>query len=225
MWSVKIKDLPPAERPRERLLMYGTHNLSNIELLAILVRTGNKYESVLDISKRILANTNLLELSKLSAQEISQRFGIGLTAACMLAATFELAKRISDESNYIPEQIQSARDAATIARRYIVEEAKENFITIFLNGKNRVIKAETTTIGISNMSIVEPREIFSKALLLRATGIIIAHNHPSGETEPSEEDIKLTRKIKEGCVLLDISLVDHIILGKGFTSLREKGLV
>ncbi|MGB9636634.1 MAG: RadC family protein, partial [Thermoplasmata archaeon] len=143
----------------------------------------------------------------------------------MLAATFELAKRISDESNYIPEQIQSARDAATIARRYIVEEAKENFITIFLNGKNRVIKAETTTIGISNMSIVEPREIFSKALLLRATGIIIAHNHPSGETEPSEEDIKLTKKIKEGCVLLDISLVDHIILGKGFTSLREKGLV
>ncbi|MCX8173068.1 MAG: DNA repair protein RadC [Thermoplasmata archaeon] len=225
MWSVKIKDLPPAERPRERLLMFGANKLSNTELLAILIRTGNKQGSALDIARRVLAEITVLELSKLSAQEIAAKFGVGLTAGCILSAAFELARRLSEERNYVPEQIQSATEAACVARRYIVDETKENFITVFLNGKNRIVKAETTSVGISNMSIVEPREIFSKALLLRASGIIIAHNHPSGDTEPSEEDVKLTRRIKEGCLLLNLTLLDHIILGNGFTSLRDKGLV
>ncbi|MEM3396121.1 MAG: DNA repair protein RadC [Thermoplasmata archaeon] len=225
MWSVKIKDMPPAERPRERLLMFGTNKLSNTELLAILIRTGNKQGSALDLAKKMLAETTVLELSKLSAQEIASRFGVGLTAGCIIAAAFELARRLSEEMQYVPEQIQSASEAARVARRYIVDDTKENFITIFLNGKNRIVKAETTSVGISNMSIVEPREIFSKALLLKATGVIIAHNHPSGETEPSEEDLKLTRRIKEGCLLLNLTLLDHIVLGNGFTSLREKGLI
>lgn len=225
MESIRIKDLPPSERPRERLLMYGTNKLSNTELLAVLIRTGNKTESALDIAKKMLAETTLLELAKLSAQEIASKFGIGLASSCTLCAAFEIAKRISEEREYVPEQVQSPADAARIARRYIVDESKENFITIYLNGKNRIVKAETTSVGISNMSIVEPREIFSKALLLKASGIIIAHNHPSGETEPSEEDIKLTRRIKEGCALLNLALLDHIVLGKGHTSLREKGLL
>lgn len=225
MWSVKIKDMPPAERPRERLLMFGGNKLSNTELLAILIRTGNKQESALDIAKRMLAETTVLELSKLSAQEIASRFEIGLTAGCIISAAFELARRLSEEMQYVPEQIHSASEAACVARRYIMENTKENFITIFLNGKNRILKAETTSVGISDMSIVDPKEIFSKALLLKATGIIIAHNHPSGETEPSEEDVRLTRRIKEGCLLLNLTLLDHIILGNGFTSLREKGLI
>lgn len=225
MQSVRIKDLPPAERPRERLLMFGSNKLSNTELLAILIRIGNKQGSALDLAKGMLADTTVLELSKLSAQEIASRFGVGLTAGCIISAAFELARRLSEEMQYVPEQIQSASEAASVARRYIVDETKENFITIFLNGKNRILKAETTTVGIANMSIVDPKEIFSKAMLLKATGIIIAHNHPSGDTEPSEEDVKLTKRIKEGCLLLSLTLLDHIVLGNGYTSLREKGLV
>jgi DNA repair protein RadC len=225
MWAVKIKDMPPSERPRERMLMFGASKLSNTELLAILLRTGNKHESALDTARRILASASILELTTLSPQEIAARFRIGYTAACILCAAFELSKRISQERGYVQEQIHGVEDAVAVARRYIVDETKENFITIYVNGKNRIIKAETTTLGIANMSIVDPREIFSKALLLRASGIIIAHNHPSGETVPSDEDIKLTKRMIDGCTLLNLNLLDHIVLGDGYTSMREKGFI
>ncbi len=222
-----IRDLPVSERPRERLLLSGANSLSNTELLAIVMATsGQRGESVLALAERVLGDVGGLEnLAQASAESLGAIKGIGPAKASLLLALVELSRRMSarkSEAGSIssPEHV---RDLLIDRFRY---EEKERFFSIMLNTKNRVIGIEEISVGSLNSSIVHPREVFKTAVRKSAASIIVAHNHPSGETSPSREDIEVTRRLCEAGRLLGVELLDHVIFGDGeILSLKQKGLM
>ncbi|MFB4471938.1 DNA repair protein RadC, partial [Oceanobacillus caeni] len=194
--TIMIKDVPKEDRPRERLLKHGAGHLSNQELLAILLGSGTKEESVITLSNRVLMHFEGLKLlTDATIEELMAIKGIGVAKGVLLLATIELGKRMNQykpDDKYI---IRSPDDGAD----YIMEEMRslkqEHFVVLFLNTKNQVIHRQTIFIGSLNASIVHPREVFREAVKRSAASIIVAHNHPSGDPSPSQEDIHVTRRL------------------------------
>ncbi len=225
--SLMIRDVPQDERPRERLLQDGPVSLSNHELLAILLRTGSKEESVLQLANRMLTQFEGLRMLKdATIEELTGMKGIGQTKAIQIMAALELGRRISRlqyDERYV---IRSPEDGA----KYVMEDmrflSQEHFVCLYLNTKNQVLHRQTVFIGSLNASIVHPREVYKEAFKRSAASIICIHNHPSGDPTPSKEDIEVTKRLSECGKIIGIELLDHLIIGdQKFVSLKEKGYV
>ncbi|MGM0841874.1 MAG: RadC family protein [Bacillota bacterium] len=220
-----IRDFPQDERPRERLIQSGASSLSNQELLAILLRTGTKSESVLQLSNRLLNHFDGLNLLKdASLEEITKTKGIGLAKAVQIMAAVEFGRRISNLAFDDRYSIRSPEDGANYVMNDMRFLAQEHFVCLYLNTKNQVLHKQTIFIGSLNASIVHPREVFKEAFRRSAASIICIHNHPSGDPTPSREDIEVTKRLVECGRIIGIDILDHLIIGeKKFISLKEKG--
>ncbi|MBT2688095.1 DNA repair protein RadC [Bacillus sp. ISL-47] len=223
--SFLIKDFPQDERPRERFVQNGPQSLSNHELIAILLRTGTKDESVLQLSNRLLTQFEGLRLLKdASLDEITAIKGIGTAKAIQLLASVEIGRRISNlayDDRYI---IRSPEDGANYVMNDMRFLSQEHFVCLYLNTKNQVLHKQTIFIGSLNASIVHPREVFKEAFRRSAASIICIHNHPSGDPAPSREDIEVTKRLAEAGKIIGIDVLDHLIIGENkFVSLKEKG--
>jgi len=223
--EVMIRDVHIDDRPRERLIKQGPQSLSNQELIAILLRTGTKSESVLSLANRILNYFEKIhELKHATLEEIVSIKGIGEAKAVQLLAAIELGRRLAQMQVHNRFTIRSPQDAASFLMPEMSSLNQEHFVTLFLNTKNQVIHKQTIFIGSLNSSIVHPREIFREAVKRSAASFICAHNHPSGIATPSPEDIDVTKRIQEAGYIIGIDLIDHIIIGDHqFISLKEKG--
>ncbi len=221
-----IKTLPTEERPREKLIKYGSKTLTNSELLAIILRTGNKKESVLELSNKFFKKYNIKSLSRLKTSTLEKQLGIGDAKACQIMACFELGKRLSSFKEDKQPQIKNAKDVAKLFIPEMSNLEKEHFKGIYLDSRKRIIKQENIFIGSLNESVVHPREIFKIALDENAAAIILLHNHPSGDSSPSSFDIKITKELIKAGELLGIQILDHIIIGGGkYFSFKEKELI
>src|SRR5690625_1240836 len=223
--TIMIRDVPKEDRPRERLLNYGAHHLSNQELLAILIGSGTRQESVMDLSNRVLMHFEGLKLlSEATIEELTAIKGIGKAKGIILLAALELGRRIHQ---YKPEEryiIRSPEDGADFVMEEMRNLNQEHLVVLFLNTKNQIIHRETIFIGSLNASIVHPREIYREAVKRSAASIICAHNHPSGDPTPSQEDIHVTRRLVEAGKIMGIELLEHLVIGDNkFISLKEKG--
>ncbi|OIU70728.1 RadC family protein [Rossellomorea aquimaris] len=223
--NLMIRDFPLDERPRERLIQSGAASLSNQELLAILLRTGTKSESVLQLSNRLLTSFDGLNLLKdASLEEITKTKGIGLAKAVQIMAAVELGRRIGNLAFDDRYSIRSPEDGANYVMNDMRFLAQEHFVCLYLNTKNQVLHKQTIFIGSLNASIVHPREVFKEAFRRSAASIICVHNHPSGDPTPSREDIEVTKRLVECGRIIGIDILDHLIIGeKKFISLKEKG--
>ncbi|MFD2681439.1 RadC family protein [Bacillus seohaeanensis] len=220
-----IKDFPQDEKPRERLVANGPESLSNQELLAILLRTGTKSESVLQLSNRLLQKFEGLRLLKdASLEEITETKGIGAAKAVQIMAAVELGRRISNLSYDDRYIIRSPEDGANYVMNDMRFLSQEHFVCLYLNTKNQVLHKQTIFIGSLNASIVHPREVFKEAFRRSAASIICIHNHPSGDPTPSREDIEVTKRLVECGKIIGIEVLDHLIIGeRKYISLKEKG--
>ncbi|MGL5822599.1 MAG: RadC family protein [Sarcina sp.] len=221
-----IYDIPKDERPREKLLKYGVEALTDVELLALLLRTGNKNESAIDLSRRLLNAVNGLEgILNTSLITLMNVKGIKEAKASQIVAACELYKRAKGKKAK-DLKIKSANDVASLLEDSFFVEKQECVKLISLNTKNVIISIKEVFKGGLNSSIVHPREIFKEALSLSAASIILCHNHPSGDPTPSIEDINITKRIKSCGDIIGIELLDHVILGRNrFISLKEKGII
>jgi len=223
--TLMIRDVNREDRPRERLLRQGAESLSNQELLAILLRTGTKEESVLVLANRVLnVFERLHHLKHATIEEMMAIKGIGEVKAIQLIAAIELGRRLAQKHNDEKFTIRSPQDAATYLMPDMTSLNQEHFVVLFLNIKNQIIHKQTIFIGSLNASIVHPREIYREAVKRSAASIICAHNHPSGVPTPSTEDIEVTKRIVEAGYIIGIELIDHVIIGDHqYISLKEKG--
>lgn len=220
-----IRDYPKEERPRERFVQDGPQSLSNQELLALLLRTGSKEESVLQLSNRLIKSFEGLRLLKeASVEEMTEIKGIGEAKAIQILAAVELGRRIhklNDQDRYV---IRSPEDGANYCMEEMRFLTQEHFVCLYLNTKNQVLHKRTIFIGSLNASIVHPREVFKEAFRRSAASIICLHNHPSGDPSPSREDIEVTKRLVECGKIMGIEVLDHIIIGEHkYVSLKEKG--
>jgi len=208
--------------------MHGSQNLSDAELLAILLRTGTKGNSVISIAQKMVKNDgDLSKIATRTLESLTKESGIGKDKAATLLAAFELGRRVqSQQKMFSNKKITSPEDIAKTFIPILRHDLKEKFIVVCLNSANRVIKHETISIGNLNSSVVHPREIFKVAIDCSSASIILIHNHPSGNPEPSNEDISITKKIIEVGKVMDIPVFDHLIIaGETFTSFVEKKLM
>jgi len=222
-----LKDLPAQERPRERLLQYGPEYLSNRELLAIILQTGTKDQSVFDLVDQLLAHFGSLpNLASATYEEMAIIKGIGPAKAAQVLAAFELAKRLNSTSLGVREVIQCPKDAATLVMDEMRLLDREHFVILMLNTKHAVIAKKVVSIGHLSASLVHPRELFKDVIKKSSAAIILIHNHPSGDPTPSEDDIKITKRLCEAGKLLGITVLDHLIVGdQRYVSLREQGII
>ncbi|MEH6942793.1 DNA repair protein RadC [Bacillus sp. JJ722] len=220
-----IKDFPSSERPRERFLREGSHSLSNQELIALLLRTGTKNESVLQLAERLISYFDGLRLLKdASIEEIMSIKGIGEAKAIQLLAAIEIGRRITNLCYTERYVIRSPEDCANFCMNDMRFLSQEHFVCLYLNTKNQVLHKQTIFIGSLNASIVHPREVFKEAFRRSAASIICIHNHPSGDPTPSQEDIDVTKRLIECGKIIGIDVLDHLIIGeKKYVSLKEKG--
>lgn len=219
-----IKELPIKERPRERFIKYGASSLQTFELIAIILRTGSKEESVLELAKKVNYMYNSLkDLSKTSISELKSIKGIGDSKAIELLSAFELGRRINNETFNNQVKLISPESIFLYLKSELEMKTQEHFLALYLNTKGELIKKETLFIGSLNSSLIHPREIFKHAVLNSAAAIIISHNHPSGDPTPSIQDIEITKIIHKNSLMMDIELLDHIIIGKDrYYSFKEK---
>ena len=223
---MNIKSLPSDERPIEKLIKHGPRILTDSELLAIILRTGNKKESVLGLSNKLFTKYDLKSLSRIKIGSLKKQLGIGDVKACQIIACFELGKRLAAFKEDKRPVIKNAKDIAKLFVPEMGALEKEHFKGVYLDSRKRIIKQENIFIGSLNESVVHPREIFKIALDENAAAIIILHNHPSGDPKPSSFDIEMTKELVKAGDLLGIPILDHVIIGgKKYVSLREKGLI
>ena len=212
--SITVKELPKNERPRERLLYYGIKNLSNEELLAILLKTGTK-----DMNSKMLSSYMLKELGGIHAfhncsyQKLSNIKGIGTAKACTILAAMEFGKRVYQKEQILFQKFEDAYQIASYYQDKMGKLKQENFLCIYLDVTKKLIHEKTLFIGTLNRSLVHPREIFKEAYQVSASSIICIHNHPSGEVLPSKEDILFTSQLVKVGRMLGIDVIDHIIIG------------
>jgi DNA repair protein RadC len=222
---ILLRDIPREDRPRERMMIDGAEALSDAELLAILLRTGTRNESAVNLANRILRECGgLRQLVDMSIAELINIRGVGPAKAVQLRAGIELGRRLARRAASDRPAIRKPEDAAKLVMEDLRSELKEHFVCLFLNTKNQVLARETLSVGTLNASLVHPREVFRAAIKRGSASIICLHNHPSGDPTPSPEDIALTRRLQEAGALIGIDVLDHIVIGDGrFISLKEQG--
>lgn len=222
-----LKEYPNELKPREKLDKYGVQSLSDREILAILLTTGTSKKTALEIADQILIKHNGLKgILDISLEELSAFDGIGIAKGSRIISAVELGKRINLKDQDYKPVIKSPEDVASLLMDKMSYLDREHFKVVLLNTKGQVIKCETISIGTLNSSLVHPRELFKIAIRRSAASIILVHNHPSGDVNPSKEDIQVTRRIIDAGKLLDIRVLDHIIFGgKNFLSLKEKAFI
>jgi DNA repair protein RadC len=219
---MKIKDLPKVDLPREKLAKYGSEKLRDHELLALLLGSGIKDLNVLELSKKILGTIKKIGIKKITLESLLEIKGLGKAKASQVFAVLELGKRLNNENK---PSILSATDVWNFCAD-IRGLQREHFVAFYLDTQNCLIERQTISIGTLNSSLVHPREVFEPALSFHAASIIVAHNHPSGDIEPSSEDMEVTKKLVEAGKIIGIDVVDHIILGKSsYLSFQQKGLL
>ena len=227
--KITIKNWAEDDRPREKLMLKGKSALSDAELTAILIGSGNTEESAVELSKRILksVNDNLIELSKLSINDLVKNFkGIGEAKAISIIAALELGKRRRSAEIIEKKKINSSNDAFELMHSMVSDCFYEEFWIIMLNKANKVIKYKSISEGGLTATVADPKKIFKLALEKNATSLILCHNHPSGNLKPSEADIKITKQLKEAGLLLEISVIDHIIIGDdSYYSFADEGIL
>ena len=207
--QMKLKSLPKVDLPREKLEKYGPGKLSDAELLAILLRTGTKDLNVLKLSQKILQKFANEKFINISIGELKTIHGLGLAKACEIVACFELGKRM----------LKGKKSSILLSPKDVWERMedirgskKEHFVVFYLDSRNQEIQREIISVGTLNESLVHPREVFEGAIKHNAAGIILAHNHPSGDVEPSEADIEITKKLIHAGKILDIKVLNHVIV-------------
>lgn len=217
--SIKIKELPEAERPYEKLELYGEKALSNAELLAIIIKTGTKNETSIEIAQKILKlrndydNNDFKILSEASLLELQKIKGIGKVKAIQLKAVVELSIRMNQTSNYKKIQIKEPKDVAEIFMMELRNKKREIAKILILNNKNLVMKILDISLGGHNFASIEIKDILNEAVKMQVPKIILIHNHPSGDPTPSKSDIDVTVKLEKAAQILDIKLLDHIVIG------------
>jgi DNA repair protein RadC len=216
---MNIKDMQDSSRPREKFLKYGPKNLSEAELFAIILRTGTrgkigeKGDNIIEVSNKLIKEYPLERLFDCSLNELQSIKGIGQTKAMQILAISELGKRYNSSKNPI-KKISSAKDVFEYFKEKLRDEKQENFYVLMLNNQNIIIKEELISKGVLDAAIIDPREVFKPAIKSSSAKIIIIHNHPSGNPEPSKEDIELTNILIESGNLLRIKVLDHVIIGE-----------
>lgn len=227
MESIKIKNIPINERPREKLLKYGVGSLNNNELLAVILGSGTREENVIQLSGRIIAKFNGIDnVFRAGLNDLKAIKGIGEAKASQLIALAELSNRYR---SYMSEEKIRVSSPKIIFEKFgekmrVLE--KEIVTVVVLNTKKEIILSEDISVGINNSSLIHPREVFNTAIKNCGDSVIVIHNHPSGDPKPSKNDINVTIRLKECGKLLGIELIDHIIIGnRKYISLKEKGLV
>ena len=226
-YHTSIKPWPASERPREKLVQFGPDVLSEAELLAILIGSGTGKVTAVDLAKRLLVeHPTLRDLAALSVSDLRRFKGIGEARAVTIVAAFELARRVRSSPDQKKKAIQSPSDVAQIFIAKLQHLKQEVFIVVLMNSANIVMREVTITKGLLNSSLTHPREVFRPAILEQAASVILVHNHPSGNVEPSREDIVVTQQIVEAGKIVGIPVHDHIIIaGNSYTSFAERGLL
>lgn len=217
-----IKKLPVSERPYEKLETYGAEKLSNSELLAIIIKSGTKEKTSIELAQQILAlNKGYYEkdsmrfLQDISIEEFMKIKGIGKVKAIQLKAIVELAKRMSKPINKIQINIRTSEDVANLLMDELRFEKREKIKELILNTKNILIKIIDISYGGTDSAVMEPKDVLSEPIKMGAPKIILVHNHPSGDSTPSKQDVDVTKRIKESAELLGIKLIDHLVIGDG----------
>lgn len=225
--KTSLKELPEAERPRERLLRHGVDVLSNIEILALLLGSGTKGKSVLALAQEILSHFgSLSRLLDASIEDFCTIKGMGKTKAIQLKAALSLAFRVNREKSPLREQLNSPLKAFLWVRDYVIHEKKEVFGVILLDARLAAIRWEVVSVGTLTQTLVHPREVFYPAIRHLAASVILVHNHPSGDSTPSPKDLHLTRQLVAASASMGIPIFDHLIItDRGFTSLKEEGFL
>lgn len=218
---MRIRDMPEGSRPRERFQKLGIAVLSDAELIAIVLQKGTRKENAIDMGNRLISKFGIGKLSELSLNELQEVDGIGPAKAMQIKAIFELNKR-HNLARINGGQIKSAKDVFDYASQKLALADREQFMILYLDSKNRILRDEIVSVGTLNSSIIHPREIFRGAIKESANAIILVHNHPSGDPMPSEEDKEITQKLFGAGELLDIKVLDHVIIGNGFYSFSMK---
>lgn len=229
-----IREMPEGDRPRERLWDLGADKLKTEELIAILLRTGIKGISVMDVARQMLREHehNLTDLAGQDAHLLARHKGVGKVKAIQLAAAFELAQRLAVEPGRQRPIVDSPEKAAMQLRGWFRQLDREAFRVLSLDTKNGLIRSDEISRGTLNASLVEPREVFKAAVLASAASVILGHNHPSGDPTPSSEDIAITKRLVKAGELMNITVMDHVIIGRSnasrlqdYVSLKELGLM
>ncbi len=227
MAGARVKDWPRDERPRERLLRYGAENLSDAQLIAIILRTGGSGRSVLALAMELLDTfKGLSNIENASLADLSSVKGLGPAKISQIRAAFALGKRLMSESAHSPVPFSSSRIVHSYFAPRFKNLKKEIFLSLLLDTKNRLVKEVKVSEGTLTNSLIHPREAFREAVRESAAAVIFVHNHPSGDPEPSRDDIAVTKRLKETGDIIGINVLDHVIIGEGrYVSLREKGLM
>jgi DNA repair protein RadC len=221
-----IKQLPPELRPRERLLEAGPSALSDGELLGLLFGIGSREKTAVELAGEVISEAGGLHgLYDVSVHELMRVNGIGEAQACIILAAVELGRRIGQVRNPGRPVISSPADVERLLRGRIANLDRENFVVVLLNTKNEVIETSTVSVGTLGASLVHPREVFKPAVRASAASVILAHNHPSGKVEPSREDREVTKRLGESAGILGIEVLDHVIVGDGYFSMKEHGML
>lgn len=225
---LSLKSLAEDDRPREKLATQGRHTLSDAELIAIILRLGNSKETAIQLAQRMLSENqnNINQLAKLSIADLRKYHGVGLAKAVTIAAAFELGRRRNEADVVKRVKITSSSVAYQVLQTYLSDLPHEEFWVLILNRANEVMKEENLSKGGISGTVVDVRLICKLAVDQMASGIIIGHNHPSGQILPSENDKVITKKIKEGLAIFDIALLDHLIIGdQKYFSFADKGVL
>ncbi|MEN8786945.1 MAG: DNA repair protein RadC [Flavobacteriales bacterium] len=226
--KLSIKNWSEKDQPREKLMTQGRQVLSDAELIAILIGSGNREESAIELCKKILNNSsnNLNELAKLSVIDLMKFKGIGEAKAISIVAALELGRRRKSEAVIDKVKLTSSKEAYEYLRPVLEDLPHEEFWILFLNRANKIIGKQLIGRGGISQTTADVKIVFKKSIDKQASAIILAHNHPSGNIKPSESDIQLTRKIKNGSELLDIQVLDHLIVGDGnYFSFNDSGMM
>jgi len=222
---MKIKDLLSDSRPRERLVKFGVKNLSDSELLALILRDGTRGENVIEMSNRLLSKYGLDKLADCSLKELQEIKGIGMAKACQILSLFEFNKRHALSKKPI-KRITQAKDVFDYFHDRLRDEKQEHFYILLLNTKNHIIGEKLISKGILDAALVHPREIFKEAIKNSASKIILIHNHPSGDPQPSREDLELTERLMKAGEVIAMPVLDHVIIGneKWWSWMEDKGV-
>jgi DNA repair protein RadC len=223
--KILIREMPKVERPREKLIEKRPENLKDEELLAILLRTGTREKSALDLAKQILKKFSKKKFLKLRYEDLIQIKGIDNAKACTILAAIEFTKRILKIGEETLPKIESVKDViAQIS--YLRKKTREHLVTLYLNARNEVVFKKHLFVGTLDANICHPREIFKQAIEQNAASLILVHNHPSGDPTPSKADLEITKRIQEAGKVMGIDVLDHVIISKNkIFSFKEKGLI